>query len=33
MFFGESPNLEADHQFVQALVRSLMEGLSPREPC
>jgi AcrR family transcriptional regulator len=30
-FFGENPNLEADRQFVQALVRSLMEGLSPRE--
>ncbi|WP_414587786.1 TetR/AcrR family transcriptional regulator [Scytonema sp. PCC 10023] len=31
-FFGEPPNPEADRQFVQELVRSLMEGLSPREP-
>jgi AcrR family transcriptional regulator len=30
-FFGEPLNPEADRQFVQELVRSLMEGLSPRE--
>ena len=29
-FFGETPTPEADQQFVQELVRSLMEGLSPR---
>jgi AcrR family transcriptional regulator len=31
-FFGEAPTPEADRQFVQELVRSLMEGLFPREP-
>ncbi|NJO40275.1 MAG: TetR/AcrR family transcriptional regulator [Cyanobacteria bacterium CRU_2_1] len=31
-FLGESPTSEADRQFVLELVRSLMEGLSPREP-
>jgi AcrR family transcriptional regulator len=30
-FFGETPTPEEDHQFVLELVRSLMEGLSPRE--
>jgi AcrR family transcriptional regulator len=31
-FFDETPTPEEDHHFVQELVRSLMEGLSPREP-
>jgi AcrR family transcriptional regulator len=31
-FFGESPNVETDRHLVQELVRSLMEGLSPRKP-
>jgi AcrR family transcriptional regulator len=30
-FFGETPTSEEDCHFVQELVRSLMEGLSPRE--
>ncbi len=32
-FFGENPTSEEDRQFVLELVRSLMEGLSPRESC
>ena len=31
-FFGDSLNPEADRQFVQELVRSLVEGLLLREP-
>lgn len=31
-FFGDHPTSEEDRQFVQELVRSLMEGLSPRNP-
>jgi AcrR family transcriptional regulator len=31
-FFGETPTPEEDRQFVEGLVRSLMDGLSPREP-
>jgi AcrR family transcriptional regulator len=30
-FLGEIPTPEADRQFVQELVQSMMEGLSPRE--